>query len=114
MGKVLHVGWGIPKFRCRLGREWIESGAEEKGLSLLVDEDLSMSWQCALTAQKTNCVLGCIRRSVANRSRKDMDQLESVQRKDMKMAAGLEHFSYEDRLRFEVVQPGKDKAPGRL
>ena len=76
--KVLHLGRGSPKYRYRLGREWLERSPEEKDSGVSIDERCNVNRQCAFAAQKANCILGCIKRSVTSRAREAILSLYSA------------------------------------
>jgi len=62
--RVLHLGRGNPKHKYRLGREWTVRKPKEKDLGVF-----NITQQCALSVQKTNRILECIKRSMASRTR---------------------------------------------
>ncbi|KAJ7420071.1 hypothetical protein WISP_50149 [Willisornis vidua] len=115
--KALHMCWDNPKHKYRLSREWIKSSPEEKDLRVLDDKKVNTvhCQQCALATLKASFVLGGIRRSMASRLRAlcleyciqvwgpqhkmDVDRIEQVQKRAMKLIRVLEHLSYEDWLR---------------
>jgi len=67
--RVVHLGRNNPMHQYRLSVDLPESSSVKRDLSVLVDDRLTMSQQCALAAKKANRILVCIRRSVASRSR---------------------------------------------
>lgn len=64
------MGRGNVKQGYGVGGEWLESGLVEKDLLAWTEERLGVSWQGVLAAQKADGGLGCIKRSVASRSRR--------------------------------------------
>jgi len=123
--RVLHLGRNNPMHHYRLEADLLESSSVERDLGVLVDDKLTLS-QCALVAKAANGILGYTKKSVASSSRevllplyfalvrphleycivfwaphfkKDEELLERLQQRATKIIRGLEHLSYEERLR---------------
>jgi len=124
--RVLHLRRNNPLHQYRLWADLLESSSVERDLGVLVNDKFTMSQQCALVAKKVNGILGCFKKSVASRLsevllplssalvrphleyciqfwahhfKKDEELLGRVQRRSMSMVRGLEHPSYDERLR---------------
>ena len=135
----LAPGCGNNYYEYKLGDIRIEHSPDEKNLGILVYGKLDMSQQCALTAQKAICILGCIKRSATSRSREVILPLCSALMKphlehciqilspqyrrdllehDQRRATETIRRSGTPLLRGQAeragaVQPGEEMAPGR-
>ncbi|PKU48259.1 hypothetical protein llap_1453 [Limosa lapponica baueri] len=113
----------------------LESSLAEKDLEILADTKLTMSQQSVFAAKEDSGMLGCIRQSTTSMSRvvilpfysvlvrshlecwvhfwapqykTDMELLERVQQRAMKMMKGLERLTYKERLKeLELFSIGK-------
>ncbi|GAB0187908.1 mitochondrial enolase superfamily member 1 [Grus japonensis] len=137
--KLLRLGRNNPRHQYVLGAAQLDSSLAEKGPGCPLGHQVDQQW--ALAAKKANGILGCIRQSIASRSKevilplssalvrphlehcvqcwapqykRDMDMLDRVQQRFTKMMKGLEHLPYEERLKAGTVQHGEENAQGDL
>ena len=130
---VLHLRRNNPRHQYLLEATHMESSFAEKDLGVLVHTKLTMSQQCALAAKKEYGILGCLRQSIATKSREvifplysalvrgalcpvlgssDTDILQKVQQRATKLIKGLERLTRGKAERAGTVQPGEEKSRG--
>jgi len=121
----IHVGKNNINYEYHLGTTKLNNSVKEKELGVIIDNSLNFSDQCAATVKKANRMLGVLRRKVKYKSKEvvvrlykalvrpvleycvqlwnpiykgDINALEGVQRRALKMVNGFYRLSYTDRL----------------
>ena len=125
--KVMHIGKSNIKAEYKLLNQKISITKEEKDLGVIFTEKFFSSANCSKSSKSANKVIGLIRRNIINKSedemlimyktlirsildycipvwkphyKKDITQLEKIQKRFTKMVKGCKRLTYE--------QPGPD------
>ncbi|CAJ0967591.1 unnamed protein product [Ranitomeya imitator] len=123
--KVIHMGRRNQYHHCTLNGKPLGKSDREKDLGILVNDKLTWSSQCQAAAAKANRIMGCIKRGLDTHDesiilplykslvrphmeycvqfwapvlRKDIMELERVQRRATKLIKGMGELQYPDRL----------------
>ena len=124
--KCLHIGPGNTSMTYEMGGTILSTTVKEKDLGVTMNANMKVSEQCRIAASKGNQVLGMIRRNISYKDkslivplykaivrphleyciqawspylRKDIDMLEKIQRRAIKLIPGLRDLRYEERLK---------------
>jgi hypothetical protein len=139
---VMHMGRTNLKNDYSLGGNVLKKIEQEKDLGVMINFNGKQSEQCLIAAKKANTVLGMIKRNISFKSkenmvrlykalvrprleyciqawcpylRKDIELLESVQRRATKQIEGYWNLRYEDRLkRTKLISLEKRRVRGDL
>ena len=124
--KCLHTGPRNTGKNYEMGGTILSKTVKEKDLGVSMNSNMKVSEQCRIAASKGNQVLGMIRRNITYKEknlivplckaivrphleyciqawspylRKDIDMLETIQRRATKLIPGLRDLRYEERLK---------------
>ena len=123
--KIIHFGRNNPQYQYTLGTTQLNSTQSEKDVGVYIQNNLKPSLQCEKAAKKANSVLGQMYRAVTYRDKNvwiklyktfvrphleycvqawspwtvhDIQLLEKVQERAVKMVTGLKSRTYQERL----------------
>jgi len=123
---VIHLGKNNPKSIYSLCNKEIKSSTKERDLGVIVDSTMKFSEHCNAVARSANATLGMIKRNVVSRNKnivtkiykalvrpkldycvqawrpylkKDVEQLEKVQRRATKFISECKGLNYMERLK---------------
>ena len=124
--KCLHTGNGNLNVNYKMGDTVLGNTVKENDLGVTISAEMKVSEQCGIAASKGNQILGLIRRNITYKGKKliiplykaivrphleyciqawrpyrkkDIETLESMQRRATKMIPELRDLSYEERLK---------------
>ena len=122
---VIHMGHNNPHHTYMLGNTPLGSSSSEKDVGVYIQSNLKNNEQCKKVARTCNNIIGMVRRSFTNKesslmlqvyktyilphldyaisvwnpwTQKDINILESIQRRFTRMISGMAGLSYEERL----------------